>query len=161
MTVRLATAADVDALVRVINRAYLVEAHIFHGDRTNEAEIRGRLGRPNACFLVIDDTDPASATGTLAGAVYVEVRGKRSYFGMLSVDPARQGLGLGRALITAAERRCRAAGSEFMDIDVVDQRAELPGFYAAFGYSATGATPYPHTEATKVPVSMVHMTKAL
>ena len=160
MTVRLATAADVAALVRVINRAYVVEAHIFHGDRTNEAEVRERLGRPNACFLVIDDDDPAALPGALAGAVYVEVREKRSYFGMLSVDPDRQGLGLGRELITAAERRGRSAGSEFMDIDVVEQRPELPGFYAAFGYSAIGATPYPNA-TTKVPVRMVHMTKAL
>lgn len=160
MTVRLASATDIAALVRVINRAYAVEAHIFHGERTNEAEIRDRLARPNACFLVIDDEDPRSAPGALAGAVCVEMRGKRSYFGMLSVDPDRQGLGLGRALITAAERRCRQAGSEFMDIDVVEQRPELPGFYAAFGYSAIGATPYANTP-TKMPVRMVHMTKAL
>jgi GNAT superfamily N-acetyltransferase len=160
MTVRLATIADVAALVRVINRAYRVEAHIFHGERTNEVEVTERLARPNGCFLVIDDAG-GPAPGMLAGAVFVEMRGKRSYFGMLSVDPDRQGLGLGRALIMAAENRCRAAGSEFMDIDVVDQRPELPGFYAAFGYSATGATPYPHVAETKVPVRMVHMMKAL
>ena len=156
MTVRLATPDDVAALVRVINRAYVVEAHIFHGDRTSEAQVRERLGMPNACFLVIDDAD---APGTLAGAVYVEMRGARGYFGMLSVDPNRQGLGLGRALINAAEHHGRAAGAEFMDIDVVEQRPELPGFYAAFGYSAISATPYPH--ATKIPVRMVRMTKAL
>lgn len=161
MTVRLATPADVDALVRVINRAYTVEAHIFRGSRTNEAEVRDRLGRPNACFLVIDARDTAASPGMLAGAVYVEVRGERSYFGMLSVDPDRQGRGLSRALIRAAEARGRDGGSVFMDIDVVEQRPELPPFYAAFGYSATGTTPYPDNGTTTMPVSMIRMTKAL
>jgi GNAT superfamily N-acetyltransferase len=160
MPVRLATAADVAALARVINRAYVAEAHIFDDARTNEAEVRDRLARPNACFLVIDDPARSWVPGALAGAVYVELRGERSYFGMLSVDPDRQGLGLGRALITAAEARCREAGARFMDIDVVEQRPELPGFYATFGYSATGTTPFVKTR-TKMPVRMVHMTKAL
>jgi hypothetical protein len=47
-----------------------------------------------------------------------------------------------------------------MDIDVVDQRVELPGFYAKFGYATGGSTPYPSASA-RVPVRMVRMTKAL
>jgi GNAT superfamily N-acetyltransferase len=160
MSVRLATSADTTALVRVINRAYVVEAHIFEGDRTDEAEILERLGRPNACFLVIDDTEPASERGALAGAVYVETREDRGYFGMLSVDPDRQGRGLGRALIAAAEAWCSAAACAHMDIDVVDQRLELPGFYSALGYSTRGVTPFPNPRC-KLPVKMIHMAKAL
>ena len=160
MPVRLATPADVPALVRVINRAYEVEAHIFHGTRTNEAEIRERIEKPNACFLVIDAA-PAASPGVLAGAVYVEGRGERSYFGMLSVDPDCQGRGLSRVLIRAAEARGRSNGSAFMDIDVVEQRPELPPFYRAFGYAATGVTPYPDVASTRMPVSMIQMSKAL
>jgi len=161
MTIRTATPTDVIALVRVINLAYMVEAHIFHGLRTNEAEVRERLSRPNACFLVIDDAAAPLDAPRLAGAVYVETRGDRGYFGMLAVDPDAQGRGLGRRLINAAEEHCRAAGCTFMDIDVVDQRTELPAFYAAFGFAAVGATPYADSSATKVPVQLIHMTKSL
>jgi len=160
MPTRLAAIDDVPALVRVINRAYVVEAHLFHGDRTDEAEVRERLESPNGCFLVIDAPDGGRVAGTLAGAVFVEIRGERGYFGMLSVDPDWQGRGLARQLISAAEAHATAARCEFMDIDVVDLRAELPGFYTMFGYVAAGSTPYP-SESARVPVRMVRMTKAL
>jgi GNAT superfamily N-acetyltransferase len=160
MPVRLATIDDIPALTRVINRAYVVEAHLFHGDRTDEAEVRDRLERPSGCFLVIDAAEDKAAAGTLAAAVFVEIRGARGYFGMLCVDPDWQGRGLARELIAAAEARATAARCEFMDIDVVDLRTELPAFYTLFGYVAAGSTPYA-SEAAKVPVRMVRMTKAL
>jgi len=159
MSVRRATSSDTIALVRLINRAYVAEAHIFDGERTDEAEIRERLARPNACFLVIDDEQNGDSVG-LAAAVYVELRGVRGYFGMLSVDPDRQGRGLGRTLIAAAEAHCSAAGCAHMDIDVVDQRPELPGFYSALGYSTRGSTPFSNPRC-KLPVSMIHMAKQL
>jgi len=93
MAVRLAATEDVPAVVRVINRAYVVEGHLFRGDRTDEAEVRERLERPNACFLVIDAADDRPGAGALAGAVFVEIRGERSYFGTLAIDPDRQGRG--------------------------------------------------------------------
>ena len=162
MPVRLATIDDLPALTRVINRAYVVEAHLFHGDRTDEAEVRARLERPNACFLVIDadDEERGPVPGALSGAVFVEILGERSYFGMLSVDPEWQGRGLARQLISAAEAHAMAARCSFMDIDVIDLRTELPAFYTMFGYVAAGSTPYP-SESAKVPVRLVRMTKAL
>ena len=160
MPVRLATIDDVPALARVINRAYVVEAHLFHGDRTDEAEVRERLERPNGCFLVIDAADGGPGAGTLAGAVFVEILRDRSYLGMLSVDPDWQGRGLARELISAAEAHATAARCAFMDIDVVDLRTELPGFYTIFGYVAVGSTPYA-SETAKVPVRLVRMTKVL
>lgn len=160
MPVRLATTDDIPALTRVINRAYVVEAHLFHGDRTDEAEVRERFEKPNACFLVIDAPDRPPGDGALAGAVFVEVCGDRSYFGMLSVDPEWQGRGFARELICAAEAHGTTAGCAFMDIDVVDLRTELPAFYTRFGYVAVGSTPYP-SETAKVPVRLIRMTKAL
>jgi ribosomal protein S18 acetylase RimI-like enzyme len=159
MPVRPATTTDIAALVRVINRAYLVEAHIFHGDRTNEAEVRERVEQPNACFLVIDDAE--SPRSMIAAAVYVELRGDRGYFGLLSVDPDRQKRGLARTLIAAAEAHASAAGCEVMDIDVVDQRIDLRGFYERFGYEPIAKTPYAKPGVTKVPVSMIRMAKTL
>jgi hypothetical protein len=78
MPTRLATLDDVPELVRVINRAYEVEAGMFVDKRTHDADVRERLARPNACILVVDDD--GSNGRVLAGAVYVETRGERGYF---------------------------------------------------------------------------------
>ena len=139
MIPRLATAADVPALVRVINRAYRVEEFFLSGDRTNEDAVRHRMAKDGGYFLVID-----AAPGTLAAAVYAELRGgARGYFGMLAVDPDHQHRGHGRALIAAVEERCRAAGGRFLDIDVVNLRRELPPFYASLGFAPYDTAPFP------------------
>lgn len=161
MTPRTATVADVPELVRVINLAYRVEAEMFHGNRTSELDVRERLGRPNATFLAIDDDSAGAASGALVGAVYVEVREGRGYFGMLAVDPSRQGQGLGRVLVRAIEEHCAKVGCTDLDLDVVDLRAELPGFYTAMGFTRTGSMPYPDPSHTKQPVHLIQMTKSL
>jgi len=73
---------------------------------------------------------------------------------MLSVDADWQGRGLARERILAAEAYATAAQCEFIDIDVVNLRTELPGFYTAFGYTPVGSTPYA-SAAAEVPVRMV------
>ena len=158
MIPRPATLADVDALVRVINLAYLVEADMFHGTRTTGADVHDRLARPNAVFLVVPDD---AAAGALLGSIYVETCADRGYFGMLAVDPACQGRGLGRALVRAAEDHCRAAGSVAMDLDVVDLRRELTSFYGSLGYVVVGESPFAHPEQAERPVRLIRMTKPL
>lgn len=145
----------------MINLAYQVEAHLFLDERTSVPDVRERLDRTNATFLVIDADDAGVPRGTLAGAVYVEIDDGRGYFGMLAVDPSRQGRGLGRALVHAAESHCAAAGCTDLDLDVVDLRTELPPFYHALGYTRVGATPYGDPERTRQPMQLVHMTKSL
>jgi GNAT superfamily N-acetyltransferase len=157
MTPRVASIDDVPALVRVINDAYRVEDFFVVGDRTAEAEIRAKIVDARGCFLAADGDD----TTGLAGAVYVEVRGDRGYFAMLSVDRARQGRGLGRALVAAVEAHCRAAGCHWLDIEVVDLRTELPAFYASLGFSPCGVGPFPDPAKLRRPAHVVLMTKAL
>jgi GNAT superfamily N-acetyltransferase len=101
------------------------------------------------------------AHGDLAGAVYVEIRGHRGYFGLLSVDPGRQKQGLGRALVAAAEGHCREAGCRDMDLDVVNLRQELPAFYSALGYRAVGTAPFPDRAKLTQEAHLVVMTKPL
>ena len=127
----LAIPAEVPDLVRVINAAYLVEKFFVSGDRTNAATVE-RLMKTGV-FIVERD-----GSGAIAGCVYVEGRVTRGYFGMLAVDPPRQGTGLGRRLIEAAERHARERGAHAMDIRVVNLRTELPPFYERLGYLETG-----------------------
>jgi ribosomal protein S18 acetylase RimI-like enzyme len=57
---------------------------------------------------------------------------------MLAVDPERQGEGLGRRMIAAAEDHLRRAGCSHIDISVLNLRTDLPALYAKLGYVATG-----------------------
>lgn len=154
--VRVATLADVPALVKLINAAYRVEEFFISGDRTTPGDIRARLETPGAMFLVID-----GAAGELAAAILVEIRVERGYFGMLSVDPARQKEGLGRRLVEDAEARCRAAGCRVMDLVVVSLRSELPPYYERLGYRTSGTEPFHSPEKLKLPAHLVLMTKPL
>lgn len=167
ITVRIATTDDVPALVRLINRAYLVEQFFVTGDRTSADEIHERLSRPGGRFLVIDDdrghdTDAGrSGRPALAGAVYAQAKGQRGYLAMLSVDPSRQKAGLSRRLIAAAEQYCREASCRFLDLDIVNLRTELPAFYARFGFVPFDTAPFNDPHRLTRPAHLVLMTKPL
>src|SRR5689334_9252407 len=90
--VRRATARDVPDLVSLINRAYEVERFFVDGDRTSADEVHGL--REHGDFLVLD-----RASKGLAAGVHVSWQDGRGHFGMLSVAPDLQGLGLGRRLV--------------------------------------------------------------
>jgi GNAT superfamily N-acetyltransferase len=157
--VRVATSADVDALVTVINRAYRVEDFFVFGDRIGAADVAAKMAGTGALFLVSDDA--ASEQTRLASAVYVRVTGDRGYFGPLAVDPECQGRGLGKLMVAAAESHCRAQGCRHMDIDVVNLRTELTPFYDALGYTVTGTKEFPTPERLRRPAHLILMTKAI
>ncbi len=151
---RLARLDDAAAIAALVNLAYRVEDFFIDGDRTNEPEIRAFLERDQ--FIVADD-----GRGRLVAGVHVSGHGERGHFGMLSVDPACQGNGLGRALVEAAERHCAAAGCTVMDIDVVNLREELPTFYAKLGYSECGTQEFPDPAKLKMPAHFILFSKPL
>ena len=155
---RVAGEADIPALVRVINRAYALERAFKDGDRTDASEVRDQLTKQDAVFLVIDD---GAAPTELAGAVHVEIRQDRGYFSMLAVDPRRQGSGLGRLLVTAAEEHCRSAGCTFLDIQIVNLRTELPAFYAKFGYAPYARGPFVSRAPLSRAAHVIMLTKPL
>jgi len=152
MRVRIAVAADAEAVTALINAAFVVEKFFIDGDRVNLEMVRGLLVK--GAFLIAEDD-----TG-MPGCVYVERRSDRGYLGLLSVDPARQKNGLGRLLVEAAEEHCRARGCVAMDLRVVNRREELPAFYRWLGYVEDGTEEFPPGEVTKLPCHFIRMTKA-
>ena len=157
MITHTATIDGAPALVQLINLAYRVEEFFVHGNRVTQEYVSAHIGIPKADFLVIDSPDSKS----LIGAVYVEVRGDRGYFGLLSVDPSQQKQGLGRTLVNAAETYCRAAGCHDLEIEVVNLRTELPAFYAKFGFTPFAIAPFPHPGRLRQEAHLVLMTKSL
>jgi N-acetylglutamate synthase-like GNAT family acetyltransferase len=150
---RSARETDAGRLVDLINRAFMAERFFLKQDRIDLAGVEQFLKQ--GAFLISEEE------GSAVACVYVEVRAERGYFGLLSVAPERQGAGLGKRLVAEAEHYCREAGCAFMDLQIVNLREELPGFYRKLGYGETGTSPFPAGVDTKLPCHFVRMSKTL
>ncbi len=153
VSLRDATPSDADAITNLVNLAFRVERFFVEGDRITAAEVRDRFA--SGRFLLAEKGD------VLVGSVYVELRGERSYVGLLAVEPTQQRTGVGGRLMAAAEDYARANGCRNVDLQTVNVREELPAFYRRLGYVATGVAPFPSTVTTKLACHFVTMTKRL
>ena len=151
--IRTAAHSDIDTLARLINAAFRVEQPFIEGDRINPGGVRAYMEKGK--FLLAEN-----AAG-LAGCVYVELRADRGYLGLLGVDPSRQGTGLGRKLMDAAENFFREAGCVAVDLRVVSARTLLPSFYRRLGYLETGTAPFAPEVPAKVLCHYILMSKPL
>jgi GNAT superfamily N-acetyltransferase len=151
---RVAEIADAEGIVSVINAAFrLAESFFIDGDRINLDAVRELLRKGK--FLVTENN------GVLEACVYVELRGDRSYLGLLAVNPRLQKGGLGSELMNAAEEYCAKAGSRFMDLQTVNLRQENLAFYRRRGYVETDTAPFPPELNPKVACHFVKMSKPL
>jgi ribosomal protein S18 acetylase RimI-like enzyme len=153
VSIRQAVKDDIPPLVRLINAAFIVEQFVFDGDRIDAEETQAFM--ETGKFLIAQDS-----TG-FVGCVYLELRKERGYLGLLAVDPARQGTGLGRKLVAAAENYFRAAGCRVVDLRVISQRTPLPPFYRRLGYIEIGTAPFSPSLQTRVPGHYIVMSKTL
>jgi len=138
--IRLGQAHDVPGLTHLINAAFRVEQPFIGGDRTDPDGVRAYMEKGK--FLLAED-----CVG-LAGCVYVELRGDRGYLGLLGVDPPRQGTGLGRKLMDAAENYFREAGCCAVDLRIISGRTPL-------------LAPFAPDVPVKVPCHYICMSKRL
>jgi len=152
---RFATESDLPALMTLINRAFAVENFFKHSDRLNQQQTREYFERGR--FLLSEQE------GRIAGCIYVNVKGDRSYFGLLAVDPERQRTGLGARLVGAAEEYARELGAQHMDMAIVNLREELPGYYEKLGYTVCGTEEIPEEVIgpLKMPCHFIRYTKPL
>jgi ribosomal protein S18 acetylase RimI-like enzyme len=154
LPVRIAAPEDAARITAVINAAFrIAEGFFIDGNRIKQSEVEQLLEK--GTFLLEEDA------GKLNGCVYVELRGERSYLGLLSVDPSCQQSGFGSRLMLEAEEYCRARGSRSMDILIVHLREELPPYYRKRGYVETGTSPFPEDIETRIPCHFINMSKSL
>jgi ribosomal protein S18 acetylase RimI-like enzyme len=153
VSIRAACDSDIPSLVRLINAAFIVEQFVFGGDRISAEEARAFM--ETGKFLVARDS------AGFAACVYVELRNGRGYLGLLAVDPQRQGVGLGRKLVAAAEDYFRGERCSAVDLRVISQRTPLPPFYRRLGYVEIGTAPFAPSLRAKVPGHYIIMSKPL
>lgn len=151
--IRCAELPDVDAIVRLVNEAFVAERPYIEGERVNSAAIIEMLSRGK--FLLLEPE------GKLTACVYIERRGPRAHLGLVSVDPGRQRAGLGSQLMAAAEADCRAAGCREMELRFINHRVELRRFYERLGFLDTGLQEFPDPARMKVPFHFVQLAKPL
>ena len=152
--IRIANTADAPQITAVINAAFRIAEEFFvDGNRISQAEVEESMTK--GAFLLAEEN------GYLNGCVYVELRGERSYLGLLSVNPTCQQSGLGSRLMLEGEKFCRERGSRGMDILIVSLREDLPSFYQKRGYVESGTTPFPPDVPTKIPCHFINMSKSL
>jgi GNAT superfamily N-acetyltransferase len=80
---------------------------------------------------------------------------------LLAVDPGRQGKGLGRTLVAAAEDYFRAEGCCAVDLRIVSPRTALPPFYRHLGYAEIATAAFSPSLQSKVPGHYILMSKQL
>jgi ribosomal protein S18 acetylase RimI-like enzyme len=153
LTFRFALAADVPAIVALVESAYrgeesragwTTEADLLDGGRTDTAAVQAILDAEDGLLLL------AEYEGQLAACCQLERRpGAVAYFGMFSVRPGHQGQGWGRKVLARAEQVARQdleAGT--MVMTVLAPRHELIAWYERRGYRRTGETsPFPYGNA--------------
>lgn len=124
MHIRPFRAADRSAVIALWDAAGLLRPW-----NDPDRDIDRKLSLDDELFLV-GERD----TGELVAVAMVGYDGHRGWVNYLGVDPAHQGLGLGRAMMREAERRLLALGCPKLNLQVRSGNASVLAFYRALGY---------------------------
>jgi ribosomal protein S18 acetylase RimI-like enzyme len=149
---RAASAIDVNAIVTLVQSAYrgevsragwTTEADLLDGQRTDADAVAALVYSPASRVLLCEQD------GALLASAHLENHDATCHFGMFAVRPDRQGGGLGRAMLTEAERIARDEwGCREMQMTVITLRTELIAWYERRGYHRSGVfKPFPCEDA--------------
>jgi N-acetylglutamate synthase-like GNAT family acetyltransferase len=130
LLIRAARADEAEAIVALIQRAF--------------GEYRGKLRPESGALQETPETIRAiMKTGTLLlaeragrvlGCVSVRRKDDCAYAGRLAVEPMERGIGVGRALLAAAEATARQMGGGRLRVDVRLKLRNNRAFFRALGF---------------------------
>ena len=128
--IRAARPGEAEAIVALLQRAFGV--------------YRGKLRPESGALLETPETIRtamnagtillAERAGCILGCVSVQRKGDCAYVGRLAVEPMEQGIGVGRALLAAAEALARQMGSDRLRVDVRLKLRDNRAFFRALGF---------------------------
>lgn len=139
-----------EAVARVVNAVYDATEGAVWSDGVQRTSTTQALELLEAGALLTAQAPEATPEDpALLGAVCVTLRDpSTAEFGMLAVDPAAAGRGLGSALVRAAEQHASTAGARRMEIVVLrpvdgtlPAKEILGRWYPRLGYTLTGTAP--------------------
>jgi GNAT superfamily N-acetyltransferase len=147
---RLADAADIPAVVSLVQAAYrgeasragwTHEADLLGGQRLDADMLAELLDEPGSAVLVAEDNRGLAACCHLRQP---DDDGTAT-LGLFAVDPQRQAQGIGRQVLEAALDMASSWGAHRLAIEVIDLRHELIAWYARRGFEPTGEVrPFPY-----------------
>lgn len=152
MQLELAQEADLPILHNLIERAYrgdsarrgwTHEADLLGGQRTDAASLAAMVDDPRQHLLIRRTGD------RIDGCIAVtEKADGLVYIGLVTVEPARQGSGLGTELLAAAEDYAASLlTADRAEMTVIAQREELIAWYERRGFLRTGERrPFPFND---------------
>lgn len=150
MTIKTATQYDISALNLLINSAYrgesskkgwTTEADLLDGQRTDPERLKEMIDDEKARIELLMENEQ------ILGCVYLEEHDDGLYLGMLTVNPEIQAQGLGKKLISHAEKVAKSLNLSAVKMNVIKGRDELIQFYERRGFHFNGKTsPFPHED---------------
>ena len=146
-TTRAASLADIFSICALVNSAYrgdyskqgwTTEADILGGQRTDPVTLEKEMTAPGCSIeLLLENL-------RLIGCVFLKDEESSLYFGMLTIEPTRQGEGLAKILLNRIDAIAKEKKKSSIRLTVIDTRSELIAYYERRGYKATGETePFP------------------
>ncbi|MBS0558391.1 MAG: GNAT family N-acetyltransferase [Proteobacteria bacterium] len=146
---RNAVAADIPEIVALVESAYrgdasragwTTEADMLEGQRVDAQGVAEIITKPDSRVLL------GETEGVLKVCAHIEKQGQACYFGMFSVRPNLQGGGIGKRMLSEAERIARGEWKcTKMEMTVISVRNDLIQWYERRGYRRSGVfKPFPY-----------------
>jgi ribosomal protein S18 acetylase RimI-like enzyme len=141
--IQIAERTDIPLIEVLLNSAYrgesskhgwTTEAHLIAGDvRANKEVINKVWDTAGSVFLKY-----ISNENEFAGCVNLQKIVNKIYLGMFAVSPDKQGSGIGKKMLEAAELYAKEKNCVAIFMSVISLRTELIEWYKRHGYIDTG-----------------------